>query len=68
MPFEYPEEISEQQALVKRELKKLAKMRTDYLKSTGQMPPSAAKTKSPASNGKRAAPSPNSGRTEETSS
>ncbi len=68
MSIQYPQEILDQQAKVRKELEKLGRMRIEYLKSTGQMPPSAAKTKSPASNGKRAAPSPNSGRTEETSS
>ena len=38
MPYNYPEEIREQQAKVKRELKKLARMRVEYLIATGQMP------------------------------
>jgi len=64
MPFDYPEEIREQQAIVKKELKKLAEMRIDYLKSTGQMPPSGVKIQ-PASSGKsHVAPSPSSSRPE----
>lgn len=38
MTFQYPKEVLEQQALVKQELKKLARMRTDHLIATGQMP------------------------------
>ncbi len=38
MTFQYPKEVLEQQAVVKRELRKLAKMRTDHLIATGQMP------------------------------
>ena len=40
MPFEYPKEIQDQQAKVKRELEKLARMRTEHLIATGQMPSS----------------------------
>ena len=68
MPFEYPEEIREQQEIVKRELKKLARMRTEYLIATGQMPPSGAKNK-PASGGEnRVASSPISDHPENTAS
>ncbi len=45
MSIQYPQEIIMQQAKVRKELEKLAKMRTDYLKSTGQMPPSSATSK-----------------------
>jgi len=38
MSFEYPSEIKEQQAKVKREIEKLARMRTEHLMATGQMP------------------------------
>ncbi|MYD09075.1 MAG: hypothetical protein F4103_06655 [Boseongicola sp. SB0673_bin_14] len=38
MAYQFSKEIEEQQALVKREIAKLAKMRTDHLISTGQMP------------------------------
>lgn len=38
MSIKYPQEILDQQIKVRQELKKLARMRTDYLKSTGQMP------------------------------
>ncbi len=38
MPLEYPEEIRIQQAIVKREIEKLARMRTEHLIATGQMP------------------------------
>ena len=43
MSIQYPQEILDQQAKVRQELEKLARMRIDYLRSTGQMPPSAAK-------------------------
>ncbi|MCY4539759.1 MAG: hypothetical protein OXE52_16215 [Chloroflexi bacterium] len=68
MPFDYPEEIREQQAIVKRELRKLARMRTEYLIATGQMPPSATKNKTTSSSGNRAAPLPISGHPENTAS
>lgn len=38
MSIQYPQEILDQQKKVRQELEKLARMRTDYLKSTGQMP------------------------------
>lgn len=38
MAYKFSKEIEEQQAKVKREIAKLAKMRTDHLISTGQMP------------------------------
>ncbi|MCY3832700.1 MAG: hypothetical protein OXG85_06760 [Chloroflexi bacterium] len=38
MPFEYPQEIRDQQAKVKREIEKLNRMRRDHLIATGQMP------------------------------
>ena len=38
MVYQYPQEIREQQAIVKRELEKLNKMRRDHLIATGQMP------------------------------
>lgn len=68
MSFDYPEEIKEQQAIVKRELKKLARMRTDYLKSTGQMPPSGAKNKPASSDDNRVASAPISGNSVNTAS
>ena len=46
MPFDYPQEIIEQQAKVKRELEKLARMRTEHLNATGQMPSSKPNTPS----------------------
>ena len=55
MSIQYPQEILDQQAKVRKELKKLAEMRIDYLKSTGQMPPSATKNKTTSSSGNRAA-------------
>ena len=60
MPFEYPQEIIDQQAKVRKELEKLAKMRTDYLKFIGQAPPSATKVKSASTGVDRAAASPSS--------
>lgn len=60
MSIQYPQEILDQQAKVRKELEKLAKMRTDYLKATGQMPPSAAKTKSASTDANRVAASPSS--------
>ncbi len=38
MAYEYPQEIRDQQAIVKRELKKLNRMRREHLIATGQMP------------------------------
>ena len=38
MAYEYPEEIRDQQAIVKREIKKLNRMRREHLIATGQMP------------------------------
>lgn len=38
MSIQYPQEILDQQKKVRQELEKLAKMRTDFLKATGQMP------------------------------
>ena len=38
MAYEYPKEVYEQQAKVKREIEKLARMRTEHLIATGQMP------------------------------
>lgn len=38
MAYEYSQEILDQQALVKRELEKLARMRREHLIATGQMP------------------------------
>ena len=38
MAYEYSQEIRDQQALVKREIKKLARMRREHLIATGQMP------------------------------
>ena len=64
MSIQYPQEILNQQAIVRKELEKLAKMRTDYLKSTGQMPPSASKIKSTSSETDRVAASPSTGKTE----
>jgi len=60
MSIQYPQEILDQQAKVRQELEKLAKMRTNYLKSTGQMPPSAANNKRESTDEKRAAASPSS--------
>ncbi len=68
MSFQYPQEILDQQAKVRKELKKLAEMRIDYLKSTGQMPPSGTKIKSASNSGSRAAPLPISGHPENTAS
>ncbi|MCY4018167.1 MAG: hypothetical protein OXG39_02045 [Chloroflexi bacterium] len=68
MPFDYPEEIREQQAIVKRELKKLARMRTEYLIATGQMPPSANKNMPASSDKSGVAASPSSGHPEVTAS
>ena len=42
MPFDYPKEIREQQAKVKKEIEKLARMRTEHLMATGQMPSAAS--------------------------
>ena len=68
MSIQYPQEILDQQAKVRKELEKLAKMRTDYLKSTGQMPPSGTKNKPTSSGKNRVTPSPNSGHPENTAS
>ncbi len=57
MGVQYPQEILDQQARVRKELAKLAKMRTDHLKSIGQMPPSASKSKPAQDNASRVAPS-----------
>ena len=40
MSFNYPDEVRQQQLVVRRELRKLAKMRRDHLIKTGQMPKS----------------------------
>jgi len=64
MSIQYPQEILDQQIRVRKELEKLAKMRTDYLKSTGQMPPSASKVNSASTSAKRVAASPTEGNTE----
>lgn len=40
MTIEYPDEVREQQAVVKREMRKLAEMRRNHLIATGQMPAS----------------------------
>lgn len=61
MSIQYPQEILDQQAKVRKELETLATMRTDYLKSTGQMPPSGAKAKPASTVANRIAPSPNPG-------
>ena len=58
MSIKYPQEILDQQSKVRKELEKLAKMRTDYLKSTGQMPPSAAKSRSASADTKRVTATP----------
>ena len=63
MSIHYPQEIIEQQAKVRKELEKLAKMRTDYLKSTGQMPPSSATSKSATTDVKLVESSQTSGNT-----
>lgn len=68
MSFQYPQEILDQQTKVRKELKKLAEMRIDYLKSTGQMPPSVNRSKSASSSGNRVAPAPISGNPEKTTS
>ena len=38
MAYEYSQEIRDQQAVVKREIEKLARMRREHLIATGQMP------------------------------
>jgi hypothetical protein len=38
MAYEYTQEIRDQQAVVKRELEKLGRMRREHLIATGQMP------------------------------
>ena len=48
MSFKYPKEVYEQEALVKRELQKLARMRTEHLIKTGQMPESYGRIKAKA--------------------
>ena len=58
MSIQYPQEILDQQAKVRKELEKLAKMRTDYLKSTGQMPPSGANAEPASTDANRATSSP----------
>ena len=50
MSIQYPKEIQDQQAKVNRELKKLAKMRTDHLIASGQLPNSHT-SNPPASSG-----------------
>lgn len=64
MSIQYPQEILDQQDIVRKELEKLAKMRTDYLKSTGQMPPSAAKRNAAPTGAKHVAASTSSGNPE----
>ena len=66
MSIQYPQEILDQQAKVRKELAKLAKMRTDYLKATGRMPPSATQSKSATSSSNPVAASPESGHHEVT--
>lgn len=61
MSIKYPQEILEQQAKVRKELEKLARMRTDYLKSTGQMPPSAVRSRSSSTDEKRVTSSKSQG-------
>ncbi len=61
MSIQYPQEILDQQVKVRKELQKLAKMRIDYLKSTGQMPPSVTKQKPVSSGANRVASSSSSG-------
>ncbi len=68
MSIQYPQEILDQQTKVRKELEKLAIMRTDYLKSTGQMPPSSAKNKPASSGENRVASSPISDHPENTAS
>ncbi len=41
MAYEYSKEIRDQQAVVKREIKKLNRMRREHLVATGQMPTKA---------------------------
>ncbi len=65
MSIRYPQEILEQQIKARKELEKLARMRTDYLKSTGQMPPSASKTTPSSSDTTRVTTSPTAGHPEE---
>ena len=38
MAYEYTQEIRDQQAVVRRELEKLGRMRREHLIATGQMP------------------------------
>ena len=68
MSIQYPQEIIDQQAKVRRELEKLARMRTDYLKSTGQMPPSKVRSKLSSSREGRVATSSIPGHPEATAS
>ena len=68
MSIQYPQEILDQQAKVRKELEKLARMRTDYLKSAGQMPPSVAKNKPASSEASRVASSSSSGQPKITAS
>lgn len=68
MSIQYPQEILDQQTKVQKELEKLAIMRTDYLKSTGQMPPSGIKNKPVSGGENRVAPSPISSHPENTAS
>ena len=57
MAYEYSDEIREQQAKVKREITKLAKMRVEHLISTGQMPaPNSDKTLMPGGGKKEVKP------------
>lgn len=68
MSIQYPQEILDQQAKVRKELEKLAKMRIDYLQSTGQMPPSGAKAKPASTGANRVVASKTSGHSELTGS
>ena len=68
MSIQYPQEILDQQAKVRKELAKLARMRTDYLKSTGQMPPSGVKAKPESTGANRVVASKTSGQSELTGS
>ncbi len=61
MSIKYPQEILEQQAKVRKELEKLARMRIDYLKSTGQMPPSAVRSRSASTDENRVASTQSAG-------
>ena len=64
MSIKYPQEILDQQLKVRQELEKLARMRTDYLKSTGQMPPSGSRTESVKKAESRSGAAPDSGRSD----